>query len=161
MASSYAVAQPSLGAGDVPSSSSHSASASSAGAYSTPMVPATLSPRNVSNSIAMAYSQGGPSMNQSPLAQSYNTTSQSVYNYPNQMTPQMTQSPATLQIMPQPPRASWDFGSYLEHAPAAAASTPSNTNAQALYYQRDDPGIATSQDSTAAAYQMIHPSSGP
>ena len=160
MPSPYGVAQSGLGAGDVHSRSSHSASASSAGAYSTPMVPATLSPRKVSNSIAMAYSQGGPSMNQSPLAQSYNTTSQSVYNdYANQMTPQMTQSPATLQMMPQPQRASWDFGRYLEHGPAA--STPSRTNAQALYYQREDAGVATSHDSTAAQYQMIHPSSGP
>ena len=159
MASPYGVAQSGLGAGEVPSTSSYSASASSVGTYSTPMVPAALSPRGVSNSIAMAYSQGGPSMSQSPLAQSYNTPPQDVYSYTIQMTPQMTQPPATLQRMPQPPRASWELGSYLEHGPAA--STASNTNKHALYYQRDDPGVATSQDAAAAQYQMIHPSSGP
>ena len=153
------VAQSGLEAGEAPSASAHPASTSSTSAYSTAMMPATLSPRNVPNSIAMAYSHAGPSMIQPTMAHTYNTTPQNAFSYTPQLTPQMTQSPATVQMMPQPPRASWDFGPYLEHAPAA--SSPSNANAQAVYYQREDAGVATSQDSATAPYQMIHSSSGP
>ena len=159
MASPYgAVAQASLGAQEAPAATPHSASPSSANAYTSAMVATTLSPRNVPNNIAMAYSQAGPSMIQPSMGHAYNTTPQSAFSYTPQLTPQMTQSPATVQMMPQPQRPAWDFP-YLEHAPAA--SNPSSTAAHGLYYQREDASAAASQDSPAAQYQMIPSSSGP